>query len=138
MAMHDTLADMKILTIDDDQWIRNSLTYYFKKKALSFVALESAEEALELLTGEAFDIVICDYKLPGMDGLAFFRQLKNRYPHVQTVLITAYGTDEVVAEATALGITEFIQKPFTTKTIEECFARILARQRTSPATKLCS
>lgn len=138
MAPPHTLADMKVLTIDDDQWIRNSLTYYFKKKALSFVALETAEQALELLGRESFDIIICDYKLPGMDGLAFFRQLKKRSPHAQTVLITAYGTDEVVAEATEIGITEFIQKPFTTKTIEECFARILSRQGASSATRLCN
>ena len=54
----ELVKNKKILLIDDDQYIRNSLTYYFKKKTLAFAALENAEEALELLKHELFDIVI--------------------------------------------------------------------------------
>lgn len=126
MAAGEALKTMRILTIDDDQWIRNSLTYYFRKKTAAFVALETAEEALELLQRETFDIVLCDYQLPGIDGLMLLRRLQQQQPQARTVLITAYGTDDVLAEAQALGVEEIIQKPFTTKTIEACFERMIA------------
>jgi DNA-binding NtrC family response regulator len=126
VAAGEALKTMRILTIDDDQWIRNSLTYYFRKKTAAFVALETAEEALELLQRETFDIVLCDYQLPGIDGLMLLRRLQQQQPQARTVLITAYGTDDVLAEAQALGVEEIIQKPFTTKTIEACFERMIA------------
>ena len=128
MATDEELKKMRILTIDDDQWIRNSLTYYFRKKTAAFVALASAEEAIELLQRETFDIVLCDYKLPGIDGLTLLRRLRQQQPQTRTVLITAYGTDDVMMQAQTLGVQEIIQKPFTTKTIEACFERIIACQ----------
>jgi len=128
MPEQNALKQMKILTIDDDQWIRNSLTYYFRKKTLAFVAVESAEEALELIKKEPFDIVICDYKLPGMDGLRLLGELKKALPRARTILITAYGSEDIIVEAHDLSVDAFVQKPFTTRTIEEAFDRMLAQQ----------
>ena len=80
MELCELLKKTKILLIDDDQYIRSSLEYYFKKKTLAFVTLESAEEALELIKHEAFDVIICDYKLPRMNGLDFFFHLYELQP----------------------------------------------------------
>jgi DNA-binding NtrC family response regulator len=129
MFLQQALQEMKILLVDDDQWIRNSLTYYFTKKTLAFTALESAEQALELLEQEAFDIVLCDYRLPGMDGLAFFGHIRAQRSDMIKILITAFGTEEVQAAAQNIGVHEFIQKPFTVKTIAACLERMI-RSRT--------
>jgi DNA-binding NtrC family response regulator len=126
MELCDLLKNKKILLIDDDQYIRNSLGYYFKKKTLAFVALESAEEALELLKQESFDIIICDYKLPRMNGLDFFFHLYELQPEALRIFITAYASDAVAMRAEGIGIDVFIEKPFTTKDIEESLQRLLA------------
>lgn len=125
MELCDLLKNTKILLIDDDQYIRNSLAYYFKKKTLAFVTLESAEEALELLKLEPFDIIICDYKLPRMNGLDFFFRLYELQPEALRIFITAYASDAVAIRAGGIGIDDFIEKPFTTKDIEESLQRLL-------------
>ncbi len=125
MELCDLLKKTKILLIDDDQYIRNSLVFYFKKKALVFTALETAEEALELLRVEKYDIVICDYKLPSMDGLEFLFKLYELQPEALRIFITAYANDEVAIRAGGIGIDDFIEKPFTTKDIEESLKRLL-------------
>lgn len=125
MELCELLKNTKILLIDDDQYIRSSLVFYFKKKARAFTALETAEEALELLRTEPYDIVICDYKLPGMDGLAFLFRLYELQPEALRIFITAYANDEVAIRAGGIGIDDFIEKPFTTKDIEESLKRLL-------------
>jgi DNA-binding NtrC family response regulator len=123
--LSELLKNTKILLIDDDQYIRSSLEYYFKKKTLAFVTLESAEEALELLKNETFDVIICDYKLPRMNGLDFFFHLYELQPEALRIFITAYANDEVAVRAGGIGIDDFIEKPFTTKDIEESLQRLL-------------
>ena len=125
MELCDLLKNTKILLIDDDQYIRNSLAYYFKKKTRAFVTMESAEEALELLKRETFDVIICDYKLPCMNGLDFFFHLYELQPEALRIFITAYASDAVAVRAGGIGIDDFIEKPFTTKDIEESLQRLL-------------
>ena len=55
--------------MDDDEWIRDSLTLYFCSEGCHLLALGTAEEGMELLKRENFEIVITDYRLPGMDGI---------------------------------------------------------------------
>ena len=115
---------MKILLIDDDEWIRDSLTLFFEGEGCCLVAFETAEEGMDALSLGSYDIVIADYKLPGMDGLEFFRQLQKSHFNVIKILITAYGSKEVVSEALNLGIHDFIDKPFTSETIENALSRL--------------
>lgn len=125
MPLIEKLKTMRVLLIDDNKWIRNSLEYYFKKKAFSFLALEDAESALERLKNEAFDIIICDYKLPGINGLAFFKLSEKLRPRTMKVLITAYSSKKVFAKAKRMGIDDFLQKPLTIKELEKSFTRVI-------------
>ncbi|MFC1534275.1 response regulator [Thermodesulfobacteriota bacterium] len=68
---------------------------------------------------EVATIIIADYKLPGINGLDFLEQIQKLYPYAIRILISAFGNDEVVYKAKALGIQYFIEKPFTSGTIEE-------------------
>ncbi|MBW1959062.1 MAG: response regulator [Deltaproteobacteria bacterium] len=112
------LKTLKILFIDDDWLLRSSMEYYFKKKVFSFVVIESAEQAIERLKDERFDVVICDYKLPGMDGLTFFENLYNKHPGMKKILITAYGDKDLEESAHMVGINHFILKPFDSEKIK--------------------
>ena len=125
MTLFSKLRQMKIMLIDDDEWIRDSLGLYFEDEGCHLLALETAEEGIEALKGQNYDIIMVDYRLPGMDGLEFLKRIQKTQPHALKVLITAYKSEEVVSGALKMGIQDFIEKPFTTKTIEESLFRVI-------------
>jgi DNA-binding NtrC family response regulator len=118
----DKLRAMKVLLVDDDQSIRVAMEYYFKKKTRTFFTVEDAEIALKFLNKEVWDIIICDYKLPGMNGIDFFKMVDL---NVIKILITAYASNEVASKARRAGIHDFIQKPFSTKVIKDSLGRLI-------------
>ena len=125
MNLFTKLKKMKILLIDDDEWIRDSLHLFFESEGCQITVLETAEEGMQEIKEHAYDIIIADYRLPGMDGLEFIKRVNESYPEVMKILITAYGSKEVIAKANRIGIQDFIEKPFTTNTIEESISRLI-------------
>ena len=125
MDLFRKLKEMEILLIDDDEWIRDSLSIFFEGEGCRLKALETAEEAMEALKLEGYDIIISDYRLPGMDDLKFLKRIQGSHPHAMKILITAYGSEGVYAEANRIGVQEFIEKPFTSKIIEDSLARLI-------------
>ena len=125
MDLFSKLKEMKILLIDDDKWIRDSLSLFFEYEGCHFLALETAEEAMEALKMHNYDIIIVDYKLPGMDGLEFLKRIHESHPDTRKILITAYRNEEVVSEAIRMGVQDFIEKPFTSKIIEASLSRLI-------------
>ena len=125
MELYSKLKDMKILLIDDDEWIRDSLTIFLDGEGCHLTAFETAEEAIQAIEKDRYDIVISDYKLPGMDGLEFFRFIRRSHPHAIKIVITAYGNEDVALEAKRIGINALIEKPFTTQTIEKSLSHLI-------------
>ena len=116
MHLFNTLRKMRILLIDDDEWIRDSLRLYFETEGCQLIALETAEEGLAALRQDSYDIIIVDYKLPGQDGIEFLKHIRNAHSDTIKILITAYKSEPVVSEAKKLGIQGLIEKPFTSET----------------------
>ena len=125
MNLYEKLRSMKILLIDDDEWIRDSLKIFFESEGCLIDAFETAEEALKALKKQPYDIIMVDYRLPGMDGLDFLKRISELYPNVKKILITAYGNSALISEAMQVGIQDFIEKPFTTETIEASLSRLI-------------
>jgi DNA-binding NtrC family response regulator len=128
MNVFSTLKNMNILLIDDDEWIRDSMRVFFETEGCRLTSVETAEEALEMVHRQDFDLVICDYKLPGLSGLTFLKELRQMQAQALTILITAYKTDELVSEAKKIGVHAFIAKPFNSETIEASLSHLIARQ----------
>jgi two-component system response regulator (stage 0 sporulation protein F) len=128
MNLFSKLKDKKILLVDDDEWIRDSLTVYFGTEGCHILAVETAEEGIESLKQEDWDIILTDYKLPGINGLTFSKRIQEIRPDAIKILITAYKSKEVVSEARSAGIQDIIDKPFTIKTIEDSLSRLLHRK----------
>lgn len=117
MDSFNRLAVLNTLLIDDNAIIRNTLTkvYEFFKCPISAVA--TAEEGLQALDGEHFDIIICDFHLPGINGVEFFRRIVDSHPQVVRILISGHGNQETIAGAAEAGIHEFLKKPFSLATL---------------------
>jgi DNA-binding NtrC family response regulator len=116
---------MRLLLIDDDEWVRDSLRLFFESEGCQIVALETAEEGLNATMNRNFDIIIVDYRLPGMDGIEFIKHLPANQAGTLKVLITAYGSEDLFLKAKQSGFNEFIPKPFTTEIIEESLKRLI-------------
>lgn len=125
MNLFSKLREMRILLIDDDEWIRDSLSLFFQSEGCHLLALETAEEGLEEINRQAYDIIIADYKLPGMDGLEFLERINGSHPDALTIMITAYGSKDIFLKARKKGVQEFIDKPFTIQSIEDALSRLI-------------
>ena len=121
------LRDKKILLIDDDEWIRDSLSLFFEGEGCSLDAYETAEEGIKALGKTPYSIIITDYRLPGMDGLKFFGRIQALYPDAIKILITAYGNQEIYALAHEVGVHDFIETPFNTTTIEDVLSGLILK-----------
>ncbi len=129
MSAFNKLTKMKILLIDDDELIRDSLSIAFKSKGCWMWAVESAEEGLNALQQDKFDIVISDLRLPGMNGLEALRSAIKFQPGIRAVLITAYGERDIAIKASEAGVHGFIEKPFLVGALFESLERLIKSQQ---------
>ena len=125
MDIFNRIKNMKIMLVDDDEWIRDSLALFFEAEGCNLLTFETAEEGMEAVKQQAYDIVISDYKLPGMDGLEFLRRVKEKQPNTFEILITAYANYEILKEAKMMGVQDIIPKPFTSEDVETSLARVI-------------
>ena len=109
------LKKLKTLLVDDDELIRDSLKIAFRAKGCAMRVAETAEEGLQAIAEEPFDIIISDYRLPGINGLEFIKQAGVIQPRAARFLITAYRDDHIISKAVRIGVNEFIEKPFSVK-----------------------
>lgn len=119
------LKHMKTLLVDDDEFVRDSLRLLFESRGCYLLAVETAEDGMKALAKEDFDVIITDYKLPGIDGLEFCRKIRSDHPRALKILITAYGSRAVEEEASAAGIEELIEKPITSDAIRSSLFRLM-------------
>ena len=128
MNPFNELKNVKTLLVDDDEFIRNSLELAFKTKGCCLNVAETAEEGLQAIKAHQFDIIISDFRLPGINGLEFLKLATVTQPQAVKFLITAYRDDHIFSEAVRLGINEFIEKPFAVKVLINLLALAIKKQ----------
>ena len=115
MNPSSTLSSMRVLLVESNEWVRDSLSLAFEKTGCAAKAVDSAEKAIVALGKEHFDIVISDFRLPEYDGLAFFK-LKDTFPqHCLKVLISTAVSKDMITKSKAAGVHKVIEKPFAFK-----------------------
>ncbi len=117
-----------ILVVDDEPLIRETLAEYLGQEGLHVVACASAEEALERVSAQRFDVVLCDMQLPGMDGLELLEQLRPISPETFVLLITAYATVENAVEAFQRGAHDYLMKPILLDEVLVKIRRLMAHR----------
>jgi DNA-binding response OmpR family regulator len=129
MITYSKLKSTKTLLIDDDPFVRNSMELAFNQKGYPIRIVDSAEEGLNVIEQEAFDIIISDYHLPGINGLDFFRQVISRNYESINVLISAGGDHDAIAIAYAIGVNDYLPKPFTLDTLWATMIMLVSRRK---------
>jgi two-component system, NtrC family, nitrogen regulation response regulator NtrX len=103
----------RILVIDDEAAIRDSLRMTLEYEGYEFVGAATGQEGLALAERDAPDLVLLDVKMPGMDGLDVLDRLRTMNETLPVVMISAHGTTSTAVDATKKGAFDFIDKPFS-------------------------
>jgi len=108
---------MRILLVDDQRSLRRSLALMLQNAGYDTADAASGKEALELLAGGPFDLVITDLRMEGMSGIGLLQEIKRSKPGLPVILITAYGSIETAVDAMRLGAFDYLTKPFSERDI---------------------
>ena len=121
----------RILIADDEQTL-----VFFLRRGLTEAGLNcevdvagSGEDALAKLTFDKYQVLITDLKMPGIDGLTLAAVARKLYPTIGIILMTAYGSREVEAEAEQLMVDGYLTKPFQMERLRGLVERILQMQQ---------
>lgn len=112
-----------ILLVEDDPTLRTTLTTALTRIGYSVDAEESAESALELLNTRFYGLLLCDYKLPGLDGIELLQKVRELAPATKSIIMTAFAAPEAIISALRSGAVDFLCKPFSPEEIFESISR---------------
>ena len=101
----------KILVVDDDEVVRRSHLRSLAGANCEVKAVWDGAEALRAMAEHAFDVVLLDLRMPGLDGMAVLRTIKEKWPESEVVIITGYPAIETAKEAVRLGAYDYLAKP---------------------------
>ncbi|NUO17849.1 sigma-54-dependent Fis family transcriptional regulator [bacterium] len=112
------MAKNRILVVDDEQHFRDWLVQTLKRRNYTVEACEDGLTALNLLEdGQQFDVIVTDVRMPKMSGLQLLRTVHERFPGVDVVIMTQYGSVPEAVAALKDGAIDFLEKPFPQETL---------------------
>ncbi len=117
-----------VLVVDDEEGLRYSLSVLLKKKGYRVSAVENGQMALQALDSMNPDFILCDLRMPVMDGLTFLQESKRRNFEKPIIVMSAYGTIDQAVEAMRLGAYDYIGKPFNSDEILVVLQRAAERE----------
>ncbi len=119
----------RILIVDDEESMRHMLSIMLKKEGFDVEAAANGRLAHEALSKGAFDAVLCDIRMPEMDGIGFLKALGDRVQELTVIMMSAFGTVETAIEAMKLGAYDYIGKPFKSDEILLTLRKAEERER---------
>ncbi|OGP91339.1 MAG: two-component system response regulator [Deltaproteobacteria bacterium RBG_19FT_COMBO_43_11] len=105
------MQKVSILIVEDGQSQREMLRDFLLSEGHKVAEAENGKKAIKAVLNGHFDLILLDYKMPGMDGLEVLKEIKHINPEIDVVIITAYGTIETAVEAMKVGAVDYITKP---------------------------
>ena len=121
------MASSRILVVDDELNIREALVTLLEKKHYQVRGAGTAEEALEELESATADLILTDLKMPGIGGIEFLRQLKQKWPEIEVLVMTAFGSIETAVEAMRCGAYDYLTKPIDRERLAVVVEKALER-----------
>lgn len=125
--MNEHTRLQRVLVVEDEARLRQGLMRAIP--AMGFAPLEagSAEDAIKVMEREPCEVILLDLRLPGMNGMAFFEIVRQRWPATQVIITTGYGNLEAAQKAIHLDAVEFLTKPCALHDMELAIARACQR-----------
>lgn len=120
---------MKVLVVDDFATMRRIIKGVLRQIGLkNFREAEDGKEALQLMKSEKFDLVLCDWNMPGMLGIELLKLVRadDELKDIPFVMVTAESQKENILEAVKSGVSNYIVKPFTANAVEEKLKKVFA------------
>jgi DNA-binding NtrC family response regulator len=118
----------RMLVIDDEDVILESCRRIFSAEGFQVTCTTSPPEGLRLIADSFFDVILCDWKMPGFDGMDVLEELERRSPHSTAVMISGYPTPARETEALKRGAMDYVAKPFTPGEIVEAVRKAIRRK----------
>ena len=104
-----------ILVTDDDTTCRNSIQKILEREGHLVEGAADVDHALEAMGRQNFDLIVCDYRMPGKNGLDFLAELRRMHSTTPVLMISAFADSETEAEAKRMGAGDLLRKPFRRK-----------------------
>jgi two-component system, response regulator, stage 0 sporulation protein F len=123
-----TPAKTKILIVDDAGPVVVLCVNVLQALGYAVKGANRGEAAVELMRREPFDLMVLDYKMPGMTGFEVFQQARALHPGMAVVLVTGHGTPEIINEANRMGFSAILLKPFTSDELRGTVEKVLAER----------
>jgi two-component system, response regulator, stage 0 sporulation protein F len=121
-----TAAKVKILIVDDAGPVVVLCVNVLQALGYAVKGANRGETAVELMRKEPFDLMVLDYKMPGMTGFEVFQQARALHPAMAVVLVTGHGTPDIINEANRMGFSAILLKPFTSDELRGTVEKVLA------------
>ena len=133
MMMNDTQKNNtdrnKLLIIDDEENMRHMLTAMLKNLGYDVDTAPDGETALKMVNASFYDFILCDLKMPRMDGMAFLDAVKDRLSETTVIVMSAYGSLDTAIQAMKNGAYDYISKPFKSDEVHMALKKAEERER---------
>jgi len=125
----------RILVIDDETNIVNSLKEILSDEGYDVLITEDGLNALDIIQSDPPDLLLLDVWLPGMDGIEVLKTVKTYHPEIEVLVMSGHGTIDTAVKATKLGAFDFIEKPFSMDSLTQSVKSALGLKKTRPIKK---
>ena len=119
----------RILVVDDERSMREMLAILLKREGHDVAVAENGRAAIDLLNQRPFDLVVSDARMPDIDGLEVLRHARSVNPSIIAIMVTAYGSPDLIRGVAQLGVNDYVEKPFNTEVLRFRIRKELDRKR---------
>lgn len=102
---------IRVLIVDDEERFRTTLKKLLNAQGLAAEAVGGGQEALEILAGQGFDVILLDVKMPGMSGREVLPKIKALAPQTEVLALTGHASVDIAADMIAGGASDYLLKP---------------------------
>ncbi len=105
------MENLRVLVVDDEPDFLETVVKRLQRRGINAAGVETGKQALQLLEDEAYDVVVLDVLMPGMDGIETLKHLKKRKPFVEVIILTGHASVESGIQGMQHGAFDYVMKP---------------------------